>query len=256
MNVLLLGPARESIVSFLKKLGNEVKVIESPITLNDCKGFDFIISYGYRHIVGVDIVKAFKNRAINMHIAYLPWNRGADPNLWSFIDNTQKGVTIHWLEKGLDTGDILVQKEVKFGQDDTLKTSYGKLSVAMEQLFFKSFEAIAKGKIKGKPQSGKGSYHKVVDKEPFHYLLDIKKFDTKVVDIMKWKKGISVSNHIESVLKELNCPGDMKKDMLKLSTFTVFEKNVKKRIARGFTEREAIKKVARTYLNELWKFEV
>ena len=52
-------------------------------------------------------------RAINLHISYLPWNRGADPNLWSAV-GMPKGVTIHYINDGFDTGDILFQKAILF----------------------------------------------------------------------------------------------------------------------------------------------
>ena len=38
-----------------------------------------------------------------MHISYLPFNRGAHPNYWSFKDNSPKGVTIHFIDNGIDT---------------------------------------------------------------------------------------------------------------------------------------------------------
>ncbi|MCL0081308.1 hypothetical protein M1N64_03665 [Peptococcaceae bacterium] len=47
----------------------------------------------------------FQGRAINLHISFLPWNRGADPNFWSFIENAPVGVSIHYLDEGIDTGD-------------------------------------------------------------------------------------------------------------------------------------------------------
>ena len=50
---------------------------------------------------------------VNLHISYLPWNRGAHPNFWSFFDATPTGVSIHLIDKGIDTGPIIVQKKVK-----------------------------------------------------------------------------------------------------------------------------------------------
>ena len=44
-------------------------------------------------------------------MSYLPWNRGADPNFWSILEDTPKGVTIHIMDESIDTGDILYQKD-------------------------------------------------------------------------------------------------------------------------------------------------
>ena len=47
---------------------------------------------------------------INLHISYLPYNRGSYPNYWSFKENTPNGVSIHHIDDGIDTGPVLVQK--------------------------------------------------------------------------------------------------------------------------------------------------
>ena len=63
-------------------------------------------------------------KIINLHISYLPWNKGASPNLWSVVEETKKGVSIHYVDSTLDTGEIIVQKELDFGDDVSLKESY------------------------------------------------------------------------------------------------------------------------------------
>ena len=71
-----------------------------------------MVSYGYRKIVLADVIDKMAGEIINLHISYLPWNRGANPNFWSFIDDTPKGVTIHEMSADLDKGRILCQKEL------------------------------------------------------------------------------------------------------------------------------------------------
>ena len=68
-----------------------------------------IVSYNYKHIIQPEIIVLMNGRLVNLHISYLPWNKGSDPNFWSFIDNTPKGVTIHKIDNHLDTGAILYQ---------------------------------------------------------------------------------------------------------------------------------------------------
>lgn len=89
----------------------------------DC---DWIISYGHRHILKGDVLTRYKERVINAHISLLPWNRGASPNFWSWYDNTPKGVTIHYIDEGVDTGDIIIQNPVRFlhPERETLASSY------------------------------------------------------------------------------------------------------------------------------------
>lgn len=101
-----------------------------------------------------------------MHISLLPWNRGASPNIWSFIDNTPKGVTIHMLSAGLDEGDILFQEEVQFDpQVETLQTTHTKLNEMIADLFKRNWPIICSGQYKElrKKQKGNGSYHTTAD---------------------------------------------------------------------------------------------
>jgi methionyl-tRNA formyltransferase len=117
------------------------------------------------------VLAPFGERAINLHISLLPWNRGADPNLWSFLEDTPKGVTIHVLERGVDTGPIVAQAEVAPSPHDTLKTSYERLAQAMLALFAAAWGDIRAGRLPAQPQSGAGTYHRTSDRSRFAGLL-------------------------------------------------------------------------------------
>ena len=185
MNIILLGPYRKGLIDFLSSFGDKVTTAEALLTgdSEDLFNIDFIISYGYRHILKKDILDKFPNKAINFHISLLPWNRGADPNLWSFLEDTPKGVTIHYLDYGIDTGDILAQQEVKYVQEDTLRTSYERLSETIEELFRQVWSNIRSGEQKSILQLEGGSYHRMSDCVKFEYLL-IKSWDTPVADLI------------------------------------------------------------------------
>lgn len=172
--VLFLGPKDSPLLGWLQSQDEEVLQTSDPITLAYCADHDigFIISYRYRHILPKDIVVTFRDRAINLHISYLPWNRGTHPNFWSFVDDTPKGVTIHYLDEGVDTGDIIVQQQITFQPAaETLATSYEKLQWAIQELFKEHWDAIKAGKCKRKKQMGAGSYHTARDKDRLNHLL-------------------------------------------------------------------------------------
>jgi methionyl-tRNA formyltransferase len=135
------------------------------------KAVDFLLSYRYRHILPREVLDRFPGRAINLHISLLPWNRGADPNLWSFLEDTPKGVTIHVLDAGIDRGPILIQQEVAHASDDTLRTSYDRLATTIEQLLAENWALIRAGGIRPTPQPSKGSLHRSRDKERYMHLL-------------------------------------------------------------------------------------
>lgn len=142
---------------------------ENPITPNmlEQHDIDFIISFGYRHLLAPDVLNKMENRAINLHISLLPWNRGADPNLWSFVDATPKGVSIHYIDEGIDTGDLIVQKEVSFDhpENETLTTTYCTLQTAIDQLLREHWDAIRAGRCPRLRQSGEGSLHHSKDRQ-------------------------------------------------------------------------------------------
>ena len=159
MNFLILSEVNHpSMMSFLKKRGN-VTWERGKIFDEDISQFDWIISYGYRHIISGYIIKKVKNPIINLHISYLPYNRGAHPNYWSFKDNTPKGITIHFIDTGIDTGPILIQKKIDFDKEDTLKKTYLRLKTELEELFYKSFDKIISKRMIAYPQKGEGSFH-------------------------------------------------------------------------------------------------
>ena len=70
------------------------------------------------------IINEFKDNIINLHIGYLPFNKGYYPNLWSHLEGTPCGVSIHKIDKGIDTGEILIQKTFFDKQKLTFKNSY------------------------------------------------------------------------------------------------------------------------------------
>lgn len=118
------------------------------------------ISYNYIHIISKDIIESLHNNVLNLHISLLPWNRGAEPNFWSFMEDTPKGVTIHKIDEGLDTGNILYQKELNFDEKkETFASSYEKLQDEIFELFISNWQNIKEGKYDEALQRGGGSYH-------------------------------------------------------------------------------------------------
>ncbi|SET07587.1 methionyl-tRNA formyltransferase [Oceanobacillus limi] len=174
MNILILGPKSERLSYFFTKNRDNVIYYEEKLYLSSkvLKNIDFIISYRYRYIIQEEIIKKFHKKIINLHISYLPWNKGADPNLWSFLEDTPKGVTIHYMDNGIDTGDILVQETITVFADDTLKTTYDRLTKTIELLLIKHWNNIKKAEYSAVKQlHPNGSYHKSKDKQPYLYLL-------------------------------------------------------------------------------------
>lgn len=174
---------REDVILFSEKITYQQVVEMQP---------RFIVSYNYVYMISEDIISYMQGNIINMHISYLPWNRGFSPNIWSFIDNTPKGVTIHQINNGLDKGRILYQKECFFDiKEETFVSTYKKLNIAITDLFKEHWEEIKTGKYILKEQVGKGTYHSKKDlyelqsKVPFEWSDNIAEFLEKYYLIVK-----------------------------------------------------------------------
>lgn len=150
-----LNEQEESVYLYSGKLTEEQIRVLSP---------DWIISYNYGRLIPKYLIELVENRIINLHISYLPWNKGSDPNFWSFMENTPKGVTIHQLSDGLDEGDILLQKELYFDERvETFQTTYDALNHEIVSLFQENWDRIKKRFVTPKKQMGKGSHHRRKD---------------------------------------------------------------------------------------------
>ena len=122
---------------------------------------DTIISFGYRRVLKRSFLKKLKYPPINLHMSYLPYNKGSHPNFWSFIDKTPKGVTIHEIDEKIDNGKIIVQKRVLFQINEKLsfKYTYNFLFEELEKLFKKHYFKILNRNYKGKKSKLRGTIH-------------------------------------------------------------------------------------------------
>jgi methionyl-tRNA formyltransferase len=164
MRILILSPYAEELRASIEATGDTITAQDTPLEDQDA---DFVVSYGYRHIIGEPHLSRYGGRMINLHISLLPWNKGADPNFWSWFDGTPKGVTIHGIDEKIDTGPILASAPVAFQGDETLASSYQLLRARMVNLFAEIWPEIRNGNLRAEPMRGHGSYHRARDKERY-----------------------------------------------------------------------------------------
>ena len=159
--VLFLGYGRDetSLISALEDNGCSVEHAADPVL--DFSDYDVVVSYGYRHIIRQPAIETARRPILNLHIAYLPWNRGAHPLFWAAYEGTPTGVTIHEIDAGVDTGAICFQQDVPIDFDKTTFTEgYAILRRAIEALFVHNIEALVEGRYAAMPQRGGGSVRK------------------------------------------------------------------------------------------------
>lgn len=171
MRILVLGPHSDRLQTIIGD--HLIQTTQSPLTLAEVSRFNphLLLSYGYRHLVPREVLAGASFNAINLHVSLLPWNRGADPNLWSWFSNTPKGVSIHWMTEGLDQGDIIAQMEVALDPQSTLGESYSVLQASMCSALASSWSDIESGTAPHDPQEHGGSHHRSSDKQPHAHAL-------------------------------------------------------------------------------------
>jgi len=182
--ILYLGPPAP-LVQWLAEREKVVKHIEEPLELEQLQAYrpDWIISYNYQHILGRAVVEAYRGMIINLHIGYLPWNRGQHPNVWAWLEGSPQGVTIHQIDKGVDTGPILCQLRVPAHKDDTFRTSYERLQTWIQRLFKSRWLVIKSKEVTPRAQVSKGTLHRTKDLDAIWHLFS-DGFDTPVMDVI------------------------------------------------------------------------
>ena len=162
--ILFLGydANQTTLIDFIKRKGFQVDSFQGKVDWSNA--YRLAISYGYKHVITANQIRNSSCPIINLHISYLPWNRGAHPNFWSHVDRTPSGVSIHMIDEGVDTGAIIYQKRIDFEEcDDTFEKTYKILLCEMELLFKENFDQLISHRYKFQPQASGGTYHKRSD---------------------------------------------------------------------------------------------
>lgn len=107
----------------LKEFDSKVDYEKTIVDLLEKYDIDLVCLAGYMKIVGTTLLKAYEGRIINIHPAYLPEFPGAHgiDDAWEAgVD--QSGVTIHWVDSGVDTGTVIKQVRVPRLAGDTIES--------------------------------------------------------------------------------------------------------------------------------------
>ncbi|HEM2792730.1 TPA: phosphoribosylglycinamide formyltransferase [Streptococcus suis] len=120
----------------LKEFSDKQAYEEALIQLLDQHQIDLVILAGYMKIVGPTLLAQYEGRIINIHPAYLPEFPGAHgiEDAWQ-AGVSESGVTVHWVDSGIDTGQIIQQVRVPRLADDTLETFEARIHEAEYQLY-------------------------------------------------------------------------------------------------------------------------
>lgn len=126
-----------------------------------------IVVAAYGQILPESILNLPPYGCINIHASLLPKYRGAAPIEWAIIEGeTVTGVTTMYMEKGLDTGDMIEKTEVTIEKDDTGKTLHDKLAQAGGKLIISTLKALENNTaVREKQNDSESCYAKMLTKE-------------------------------------------------------------------------------------------
>ena len=121
---------------------------------------DVIFSFYFRSLIPVAVLSLAARGAFNMHGSLLPSFRGRAPTNWAVLKGaTETGATLHVMTERADAGAIVDQQAVPVLPDDTGRQVFDKVTVAAEQVLWRSLPAIVAGQLRFLPNDvERGSY--------------------------------------------------------------------------------------------------
>jgi methionyl-tRNA formyltransferase len=140
---------------------------ETTLAMLRAARLDLIILAWWPYILKTPLIQIPRIGCLNFHPSLLPYNRGKHPNFWSLVEETPYGVSLHFIDAGIDSGDIVFQRPIAKGWEDTGKTLHDRARREIVNLFKENFPAILRGEIPRRRQdAAQGSYHRGSELEP------------------------------------------------------------------------------------------
>lgn len=146
---------------------------------------DLIAVTAFGQILTEPILQMPKYGCINVHGSLLPKYRGAAPMQWSIIDGEKvTGITTMYMAKGLDSGDMLLKKEVEILPEDTFQELHDKMAKAGADLLLDTLDALEAGTLTREEQDHEqATYAPMITKETGH--IDWSKDGQEIINLIR-----------------------------------------------------------------------
>ncbi len=145
---MVASPVKEYALEKSLKIYQPEKVRKNEEFIKEIKNLnpDLIIVVAYGKILPKEILEIPKYGCINVHASLLPKYRGAAPIQWAVINGEKTtGVTTMYMDIGMDTGDMILTKETKIGEDETTGELWDRLSKIGGELLIETVKQIEQG---------------------------------------------------------------------------------------------------------------
>jgi methionyl-tRNA formyltransferase len=104
---------------------------------------DYIMSIHFPYIYPKSVLDIARHGVLNLHPAYLPYNRGWHTPTWAIYEGTPYGGTLHFMEEALDSGEIVHRKKLEVRPHDTANTLYRRVKQLEIEVFKEAWEGLA-----------------------------------------------------------------------------------------------------------------
>ncbi|MFR4986709.1 MAG: methionyl-tRNA formyltransferase [Lachnospirales bacterium] len=160
---------------------------------------DLFVVVAYGQLLSEQVLNIPKYGCINVHGSLLPEYRGAAPIQWAIINGEEKtGVTIQYMEKGMDSGDMILKEEIIIEKTETYKTLYDKMSIVGADALIKAIELIETGNVNAEKQNhDEATYAPMIYKEMGHI-----NWNNSSKDIINLIRGINPIPMAYSIYKD------------------------------------------------------
>lgn len=149
---------------------------------------DLAIVIGWSQIIPEKILNIPKKGTVGLHSSMLPRGRGGAPVNWSIIhDEPEIGITLYYLDGGVDSGDILTQGSVKIEDRDDVKTVFDKLSLIAKNIVVQAVSSIESGSVSRKKQDIREATYRP-RRKPVDGLIH---FEKKSREIFNWIRALT-----------------------------------------------------------------
>jgi methionyl-tRNA formyltransferase len=157
---------------------------------------DYIIGIHFPYIIRKEFLELPAVGFLNLHPAYLPYNKGWHTPSWALLENTPYGATLHFMSEELDAGDIIHQKLIVPTPEDTANTLYKKVKRLEIDVFKEAFpELLTLAPTRLKQSKGEGTSH---NKNHLAKLQEEISHDVTFKDYVNLLRAFTTNNHREA----------------------------------------------------------
>ncbi len=157
---------------------------------------DCIVVVAYGKILPQSVLEIPKYGCVNVHGSLLPKYRGAGPIQWAVLNDEEKtGITTMLMGEGIDTGDMLLQRETPIGENETSAELFDRLADIGAELLIETIEKLENGKITPVPQDeSRSSYAPMLSKEMcgIDFNAPVRKIHKQICGLSDWPCAVTM----------------------------------------------------------------